>query len=261
MAVAVVDRLEAVDVEEDERQRPLRAPVARQRLLQQLVELAPVREAGERVDAREPLQLLLHVLHRGHVGAEREDAAHRAVVARVGDVDRLQVARAGERHRDDLELDALAAERRAQVLAPRRIVLVAHHLPERPPDRLAEVDAQPVVERAVHEAQPLLGVDVGDQHRQVVGDRAQLALAGLDQIARTLLLAAVGDQAVDADDAPLGIAIGHVVHLHELGGARALDRVGQVEDDVLPGQRLVDARPHALEHLFAEHLRHRPAHR
>ena len=74
MTEAVVDELEFVDVEHEQREEVLRAQRAIRLGLQALVEVAPVEEPGERVGLREPLQrLTLLLLHEARADVARDD--------------------------------------------------------------------------------------------------------------------------------------------------------------------------------------------
>src|SRR6185312_3479681 len=68
MAERVVDPLEAVDVEEQQRDLPLAALRAAQRSGDAVVERVTVRQTGQRVLLREPLELSLDFLERRDVG-------------------------------------------------------------------------------------------------------------------------------------------------------------------------------------------------
>ena len=114
VALAVVDRLEVVEVEHGERERPARARRLGQLRLQALVEPAAVERAGERVDAREQRELVAVVLElaplvvaqlhlpEAHARGPHEREEHeRAVGERLarGHAEREEAAGHGERTR------------------------------------------------------------------------------------------------------------------------------------------------------------------
>ncbi len=70
MAVLVVDGLEAVEVEEDDGQRPLLALALRQRLLQPVQQQDPVGQAGQGVEMGDVLERVLALLQLGDVGED-----------------------------------------------------------------------------------------------------------------------------------------------------------------------------------------------
>ena len=94
MAEGVVDLLEAVHVDVQQRHALAVAPRARDRLLQQVLELHAVRDLGQRVVARQVADAALGALALGDVARDVDVAGELRVVG--GD------ARAGERHRDGL---------------------------------------------------------------------------------------------------------------------------------------------------------------
>ena len=91
MAEAVVDLLEAVEVDEQHRERVARPLGPRERLVEPVAEQRAVGEPGEAVVERLPGQLLLEPHALGDVAGVEDDAADLPVVAQVGDV-RLEVA-------------------------------------------------------------------------------------------------------------------------------------------------------------------------
>ncbi len=94
VAEGVVDLLEAVEVEVDQRELAPGAARARDRLLQGVLELEPVRDLGQRVVAREVTDAPLGALALGDVAGD-EDAALEARVLGAHD-------RARQRNRDRL---------------------------------------------------------------------------------------------------------------------------------------------------------------
>src|SRR4051812_31469403 len=96
VAEAVVDRLEVVEVDEDDRQADVVAAGAGDAVAHALGEQRAVREAGDRVVEGLMGELLLERLALGHVAAVEDDAAHVLVVEQVRVLDlelqRLAVA-------------------------------------------------------------------------------------------------------------------------------------------------------------------------
>ena len=161
----VVDLLEMVEVEVDERELAARAARAGDRLLQRMLELQPVRDLGERVVAGEVADSPLGALALGDV-ARDEDAAleTRILGGHHG---------AGERHRD--RLPGLRAHRQLEHLVRRlldvegRAILVrdqegefaaqklhlrpAEHLRRREIDALDEAVGRGHEDRVVHAVQ------------------------------------------------------------------------------------------------------------
>ena len=155
---------------------------------------------------------------RRDIGAQRVDAGHRSIGLQVRDVGRLQGSLDAARARLEFELDALAAERAPQVLAPLRIELRTEHLGDRAADRFGGVDAHPLPEGLIAKAQTLFAVDVGNEHRQVVGDCAQSLLAGGQSGLHVL---ALGDVVQERDRG------------EHLAGAQRADR--QLDRNLVPG--------------------------
>ena len=87
----VVHLLEAVEVEQQHRERRPRALRTRKRLVDPVAEQRPVGEAREAVLERLPRQLLLELNALGHIAGVEDDAGYVAVLAQVADV-RLEVA-------------------------------------------------------------------------------------------------------------------------------------------------------------------------
>src|SRR5689334_21862557 len=126
--VAVVDRLEMVDVDHEERERRARALGARLVVLEALGELAPVGEAGERVVLRELLELLVGALDRLLGGHPRGDVARHALVAAEG-AEPVEDRLAGDLHVADLAIGARAPQqevaKRLARLEDRAVVIPA----------------------------------------------------------------------------------------------------------------------------------------
>ena len=91
VAEAVVDGLEAVQVQEHDGDAELVAARPRQRVLDAVHEEDAVRQAGQRIVERLPRELLLERLALGDVARVDDDPADGGMVEQVG-ADRLQVA-------------------------------------------------------------------------------------------------------------------------------------------------------------------------
>ena len=74
VAEGVVDRLEAVEVEEHDRARHIAGGRGAQRLAEQLADAAAVGQAGQHVDVGEVGQPLLRLADLGDVGADSAEA-------------------------------------------------------------------------------------------------------------------------------------------------------------------------------------------
>ena len=105
VAEGVVDLLEAIHVEIQQRQRGLAAQRARDRLLQQVLELHAVRHLGQRVVAREIADAPLGALALGDVAYDEDVALELRIVGRD--------LRAGDRHRNGLAVPRAAPRFRA----------------------------------------------------------------------------------------------------------------------------------------------------
>jgi hypothetical protein len=75
MAVRVVDRLEAVQVQEHHADAVLPALALHDRLLQAVGQQHAVRQPGQQVVVRDVLQLVLVLLHQRDVGEQRRRTA------------------------------------------------------------------------------------------------------------------------------------------------------------------------------------------
>ena len=88
MAERVVDRLEAVEVEQEDRAAVLAPNRADQSIVERAAKRFAVGEAGQRVLPGEPIELDLRLAHLGQVGgeaAEAEEAADLVVDGPAGD--------------------------------------------------------------------------------------------------------------------------------------------------------------------------------
>ena len=131
VAEGVVDRLEAVEVEEHDRARHIAGGRGAQRLAEQLADAAAVGQARQHVHVGEVGQPLLRLAHLGDVGADAAEAFEAAggVDDRIaGDRNPARAARGVELHFERIERllaeqDAaklgMAAEQRGQRMAER----------------------------------------------------------------------------------------------------------------------------------------------
>ena len=171
----VVDRLEPVEVEEEERRAHGRAACAPQRLVGQLVERRPVGEPGQLVVVGEAVEPLRAVPALRDVLRHREAGLHRTLVVAHG-ADRQAVDAAVARL--DVELPALAAQR------------AAHRLGEALPGRGGQHVTQPAPAQGVvrerglgerlalgHEQPQLVVEEHHGRVRQVAGEAGVELLA------------------------------------------------------------------------------------
>src|SRR3954468_15173206 len=86
MPVLVVELLEMIDIDQQERELRAIAPGPGPFLGEALVERAPVDEAGEAVGRCKRGELVLKILLLGHVAHHRDDAVDLAAVRRQGPV-------------------------------------------------------------------------------------------------------------------------------------------------------------------------------
>ena len=118
VAERVVDRLEAVEIEEHDRARDIAGGRGAQRFAEQLADAAAVGQAGQHVDVGEMGQPLLRLADLGDVGADAAEALEAAggVDDRVaGDRDPARAARRLQLHFERIErLLARAARGRAR---------------------------------------------------------------------------------------------------------------------------------------------------
>ena len=120
VAVAVVDELEVVDVDEEHADEPVGAPLAGQRVADAVVEQRAVGELRQRVVEGAVTELVLELLARADVARGQDRAGERVV--------------AGQRGRDRLHVaPAAVAVTQAPLGPPRRPPRVAPADPGRPP--------------------------------------------------------------------------------------------------------------------------------
>ncbi len=114
VAEAVVDRLEVVEVDEQQRAEALLALLAVHRVLQPVEQQAPVRQAGQLVAVGQPLDLALVALALGNVG----DAQAQQRLFAAGQAHQANLARAhatGTVADQPVEHRRFASQRRTQV--------------------------------------------------------------------------------------------------------------------------------------------------
>jgi hypothetical protein len=162
VAHAVVDVLEVVEIQEEDAGLPAVCRGARERFVQLHQELAPVRQAGERVVSREVLELARALLDLGFqlsVVLPR-DRLRRAQAVRhlvEGDGQGIELPDAAARH-GDARLAARETFRRAHQAAHRQ-----HHAAHRARDRDQQEQEHRAAQPAEQRALPAL----------LLGDRAQ----------------------------------------------------------------------------------------
>ena len=93
------------------------------------------------------------------------------------DMNDLRRRRAGRAEEIGLIGHALAGQRALQIRSPRFVHRRAHDFVHPPAENGAQGAFEPGFVRLVGEAEDLVLVDVGDEHRKGVGDRAQLLFA------------------------------------------------------------------------------------
>ena len=178
MAEAVVDRLEAVDVDRDDRDAAFDPPGAREGVLEPIHEERAVGQPGQGVVEGLVGELLLELLALGRVARVEDDAAD----ARVGEQvvrDRLEVAPAAIAVAQP-ELDSPVraprlGERLEEGVQPRRVLRV---------NDVVEVAALQLVGGVAPEAlhggagvlDPMLAVEDGDRLGRVQHERAEALL-------------------------------------------------------------------------------------
>ena len=128
MAVAVVDRLEEVDVEIEHGQRHRLVTAARDRQRQPLLEVAAIGDAGQRIEACLAFELRFGEFEPGDVEGQREEAADFAIRVVLRDVAGLIVERASGQHRLALEVHGFAGQRAVDVRRQRGVDGLAAHL-------------------------------------------------------------------------------------------------------------------------------------
>ena len=124
---------------------------------------------------------------------DAENAARRIAMRNMNDLRRGDAGRADEIR---LVRDVLAGKRALQIWPPRLVHLRAHHFVHPPAENGAQGTFEPRFVGLVGEAENLILVDVGDEHRKRVGDRAQFLFAFQRFLLGEL---AVGDVEMRAD--------------------------------------------------------------
>ena len=191
VAEAVVDLLEVVHVEEQERRGLVVPARVRHRLARALGEHRAVGKPGERVVVGEELealrvvlqprggdaQVLLRALERRHVVREHVEPEDLSLPAEVRHARDLQHACFAAARGGELEFHAVARHAALDVRLHALVGFLAEHLRDAAALHALVGDAEPVVVGAVAEAVALLAVDVGDERGDVVRHQAQPLLA------------------------------------------------------------------------------------
>ena len=205
MPEGVIDELEVVEVDQQQRDRVVRARRARHAAAQLRLELRPVRKPRERVEVREAADLVLRAQPLGDVLAGGEHADHlSALVAQQGVApgDRAPLARAG----DDVALVVgellVAAQGALEGGPPRGAVLLGDDdVVPVAADQVAVAVAEQLAAVAVEQIDRLIGAqDEQDRpgHVEVVlrARLGQLAVGDVEEDA----LRVIGPAGVVADD-------------------------------------------------------------
>jgi hypothetical protein len=241
VAERVVDRLEVVQVEVEQRDRRAGAAGAGDRVLEALFEQRTVGEPGQAVVVGEVRQLLLAAVARGHVGG---DADHRrpAIVAvahrRVGDVED-QLA---DLHQPR---DVLAGECPAGRIGDLRHPGV--DLEHRAAHDLAGHEAEQLERAALREREDPVDVEREQHHRRGLDDRRHLRLRDPEAGLGAAQLGHVDEHALRVPRPAVGAAPDRLLveHVH--------DRAVLGDDAVLEVDRdlLARAAGHLVDHPIA----------
>ena len=213
MAMRVVQRLEAVEVDEVQSHR-LRG-AGRRGGVQPLHHRAATQRVGERVALGAQRQPLLCLGQLVHVDGDRVDALHLAVVVEVGHVARSHPARAlrqvGHQTRVLHRLAGQCAVEVGLVLVPSGR---AAHVADGAAQQFGRTQPHRLLVGEVDEAQPVVAVDVGQRVGNVLGEAVQ-ALAGVEQaLALEHVVVDVPADGVDRFHLTLRIAVGKHLHPH-----------------------------------------------
>ena len=181
VAEAVVDGLEVVEVEEDDRQAELLAPGAGDRVAHALVEQRAVGQVGDRVVEGLVGELLLEGLALAHVAAVEDDAADRGVLEQVG-VQDLEVPDAAVAVREQA-LDRLGPAARAHDPPPEAtqqadVLVGVQQTLEGLADELLGGEAEHLLDRRALVDDPHVGVEHRDEVRGVLDQGGEAGLAG-----------------------------------------------------------------------------------
>src|SRR5205814_554259 len=112
---SVVDLLEMIDVQIQQRYRPAVALVAQDRKLDAFLEVQAVGQSGQGVVTRQPFQLALGQLELRDIECDRVETHHSAVGVDVRHISRLVVMMAALKIALDSKRDGHAAERRIHI--------------------------------------------------------------------------------------------------------------------------------------------------
>ena len=180
MAARVVDELEVVEVEEEHGDRLVVARLARERVLDAVVEERTVGELGERVVEGAVAELLLEGAPVVHVARGEHDAAEAGIVEQVRG-DRLHVAPAAVRVRDaPLRLERLAdraGRDTGEEGAECAHVVGMGALEQAGADGLPPARAEHRLDRAGQRADRAVALEDRDEVGGVLDDRLQARLA------------------------------------------------------------------------------------
>ena len=276
MAQGVVDRLEVVQIQKEERAGLLVAPRMRHRLARPLREHGAVGKSRQRVVVREEFQpprvvlqldrgvaqVFLRALELRHVVRQDVEAQHLALGPEVRHAGDLQDAPLRAVAHRELELHARATEHALDVRTHAPVGFVAEHLGDGTAVHAFVRDAEPVVVGAVGEAVALVAIDVGNERRHVVGDEPQplLALAqGGFRLLGALCRTAIHDHRRGEQERRAGDQ--DVQHQLARPGAVAREPGADRRDDLRPGAEDQDGRTEGDEQRRKRphEVLHRPA--
>ncbi len=256
MAEAVVDGLEAVDVQEQQGQRRAGAPGARQHPRQRLAQRQPVRQGGEHVDPRQLRQPPLGLLEFGHVYTQGVDAQHLTLGPDVGHVAGLGAA--GGAGGGDLafECHPLTGQRPLHILPARAIDRLADHLAHRLAHHGQGIEAEPRAVGFIGETPALPAVHVGDQRGQVVGDVAQALFLGRGGRARADQFGHIETHGVHTAHLAIGVHVGDQAGLVAARRRARRGAAGPLERHALACERPGEMGVHHRIFLFPLHRAH-----
>ena len=176
----VVDRLEVVEVHEQDRHRQVGARQALQRVLDAVAEERAVREPGDRVVEGLVRQLLLERLALRDVPGVQDDPLHVGIVHQVRaeglDVE-PEVVSVPHPRLDQRGRDPSLAARGGQELEHRRLVVGVDQTRELRPLELRGVIAEHTLHRRAHVADGRIGVDHHHDVGRVLDERPEPRLA------------------------------------------------------------------------------------
>ncbi len=245
MAVGIVDALEEIDVEIEQRKGALALRRTFDGCLQRQLELAPVRDARQRIGVGQRVQVAFVHARGGGVGRQDVHAHHFAIaqMRQEGRVDDADVLLA---HDVMLALRGLAQPGVVQRFLLLQIEIFAEGFDHGLADDLVGRLAQPRLVHRIGEHVAVILVEVRDQDRQVVGNRAQALFAVGQAVARCLQFGDV----LHRHDRAEGLALG-AAQRAAAGQQRVRRAAGRCDD-----HRAV-AHDFALECAHQRHVVHR----